>query len=105
MLLDYFGSLVGFMEKWTKSTNLGKFRGPMPRHRDPTQQRKSTPRRGREVGVDKPRVRQGVAKLRHNVAVLHRGVATVHSMEIFVFCHVLLFRYSEDLYIGLIRTL
>ena len=26
--------------------------------------------------------------LRRNVVVLHRGVATVHSMEIFVFCFV-----------------
>ena len=46
MLLDYFGFLVGFLEKWTKSANLVNFRGPTPWHRDPTQQRKSTPRRG-----------------------------------------------------------
>ena len=25
MLLDYFGVLVGFLEKWTKSPNLGNF--------------------------------------------------------------------------------
>ena len=35
MLLDYFGFLVGFLEKGTKSANLGKFRGPKPRRRDP----------------------------------------------------------------------
>ena len=31
--------------------------------------------------------------------------STVHNMEIFVFCFVLLFRYFEDLSIGLMRTL
>ena len=36
---------------------------------------------------------------------LRRGVATVHNMEISVFCLVLLFCYSEDLSIGLMRTL
>ena len=46
LLLDYFGLLVGFLEKWTKLANLVNFRGPTPRHRDPTQQRRSTPRRG-----------------------------------------------------------
>ena len=25
MLLDYFGVLVGFLEKWTKSANLSNF--------------------------------------------------------------------------------
>ena len=38
--------LVGFMEKGTKSANLGNFRGPTPWRRDPTQQSRSTPRRG-----------------------------------------------------------
>ena len=37
--------LVGFLEKWTKSAKSGNFRGPMPRCRDPTPQRRSTPRR------------------------------------------------------------
>ena len=45
MLLDYFGFLVGFLEKGTKSANLGNFRGPTSRRRDPIQQRKSMPRR------------------------------------------------------------
>ena len=31
-----------------KSVNLGKFRGPKSRRRDPTQQRRSTLRHGRE---------------------------------------------------------
>ena len=50
-----------------------------------------TPRRGREGGLDKPRVRRGVVKLRHggglrcSVAVLRHSVATAHIMEIFVF--------------------
>ena len=62
----------------------------------------STPRRGREGGLDKPRVRRGVAKLHHseglnrNVAVLCRGVATVHSMKIFVF-----FFFSVDPWRGM----
>ena len=43
--------------------------------------------------------------LRRSVAVLRRSVAIIHSMEIYVFCFVLLFRYSEDLSIGLMRTL
>ena len=46
MLLNYFGFLVGFLEKGMKSANLGNFRGPTPWNRDPTQQRKSTLRRG-----------------------------------------------------------
>ena len=37
--------------------------------------------------------------------MLRRGVATVHSMEIFMFCLVLSFRCFEDLSIGLMRTL
>ena len=60
------------MEKGTKSANLGNFKGLTPWRRDPTQ------RRGREGGLDKPRVHRGIAKLR-------RSVATVHSMKIFVF--------------------
>ena len=61
--------------------------------------------------MDKPRVRRGVAKLRRGeglrrrVAVLRRGVATTHRIEIFVFCFVLFFRCSEDLSVGLMRTL
>ena len=46
LLLGYFGLLVGFLEKWTKSANQVNFRGPTSRRRDPTQQRRSTPRRG-----------------------------------------------------------
>ena len=63
----------------------------MPRRKDPTQQRKSMPWRGREGGLDKPRVSRGVANLRHgeglhhSIVVLHRSVTTVHNMEIFVF--------------------
>ena len=88
--------LVGFLEKWTKPANLG------------TQQRKFTPRHGmsssrcgREGGLDKPRVRRGVAKLRRDEGLRH-GVALFIDM---CFCHVLLFRYPEDLSIKLMRTL
>ena len=68
----------------------------------------STHRCGREGGLDKPRVRQGVAKvhrgegLHHNVAVLRCGVALFIDM---CFCHVKLFRYFKDLSIRLMRTL
>ena len=77
------------------------------------QQRKSTSWRGREGGLDEPRVRRGVANLHHdkglrrNIVVLHGSVATVHRMEIFMFlfCFILFFHCSEDLSIGLMRTL
>ena len=58
---------------------------------------------GREGGLVKPWVRRDIAKLRRgkglhsSIAVLRRGVATVHSMEIFVFCFVLFFRYFRGL--------
>ena len=55
----------------------------------------SMSRRGREGGLDKPPVRR-------SVAMLHRGVTLFTDM---CFCHVLLFRYSEDLFIGLMRTM
>ena len=50
-----------------------------------------TPQLGREGGFFHPRVR--------------RGEATVHSMEMLCFCFVLFFCCSENLSIGLIRTL
>ena len=61
----------------------------------------STLRRDREGGLGKPWVRRGEG-LRRNVAVLIHGVALFTDV---CFCHVLLFRYSEDLSIGLMRTL
>ena len=59
----------------------------------------------------KPRVRRGVAELRHSeglrrsVAVLRRNEAIVHSME--NFCVFVLFRFhcSKDSSIGQMRTL
>ena len=83
----------------------------MPQRKDPTQQGKSTPWRGREGGLKEPRVRRGVANLRQgeglrrSIVVLHRSVATVHNMEYLCFCFVLFFHCSEDLSIGLMRTL
>ena len=68
----------------------------------------STPWCGREGGSNKPRVRRGVAKLHHGeglrriVAVLRRGIALFTDKY---FCHVLLFRYSDDLSTGLMRIL
>ena len=38
--------LVGFLEKRTKSAKSGNSQGPTSWHRDPMQQRRSTPRRG-----------------------------------------------------------
>ena len=62
-----FGWISGKRDEINKS---GQFRGPTPQCRDPTAQRKSKPRcgmftlrRDREGGLDKPRVRRGVAKL------------------------------------------
>ena len=78
ILLDYFWVFGWIYGERDEISKFGKFRGPTLRgrgptlrHRDPTQQRKSTPRHGmstsrssREGGLDKPRVRRGVAKLR-----------------------------------------
>ena len=107
-----FGWISGKMDEINKS---GEFWGLTPRRRDPTQQCKSMPRSGistpwccREGGFDKPQIRQGVAKLHRgeglirSLAVLCRGVALFTDMCIY---HVFLFRYSEDLSIGLMRTL
>ena len=76
--------LVGILKKGRNQKNMGNFGGPMPQRKDHTQQHRSTPRRG---------------------MLLRRGVATVHSMEIFVFRFVLFFRCFKDLSIGLMRTL
>ena len=51
MLLDYFG-VFGWISK-----KRDEFQGSTPRHRDPTQQLKSTLWCGREGGLDKPWVR------------------------------------------------
>ena len=102
MLLDYFGVFGWIFGKKDEISKSGQFQGPTSRLRDPTQWC------GREGGLDKPRVRRGVAKLRHgkglrcNITVLCRGVVLFTNM---CFCHVLLFRYFEDLSIGLMRTL
>ena len=92
MLLDYFGVFGWISRNRDKISKFGQFRGPTPRRRDPTQQRKSTPRCGmstprrvQEGGLDKPKVCRDVAKLRC-------VIATAHSMEILCFCFVLLFR-------------
>ena len=83
------------------------------------QQRKSTPRCGREGGVAKlccgEGLRRNVSVLCRNVSVLrcgeglHRNVSVLrHGVALFTdmcFSHVLLFRYSEDLSIGLMRTI
>ena len=100
-----FGWISGKRDEISKSR---QFRGPTPRRKDSSQQRKSmprrgmsTPRHGQKGGLDKPRIHRGVAKLRC-------GEGLRHSIALFTdmcFCHVLLFRYSKDLSIGLMRTL
>ena len=80
-----FGWISGKMDEISK---FGQFRGLTLRRRDPTQQRKSTPRCSREGGLDKPQVRRGVALFTY-----------------MCFCHVLSFRYSDDLSIGLMKIL
>ena len=66
MLLDYFGVFGWISGKMDEISKFGHFRGPTPRRRDPTLQHRSTPRRGmptpqrgREGGLDKPRVCRG----------------------------------------------
>ena len=82
MISDYFGVFGWISGKRDEISKSRHFRGPTPRRRDPTQ------RRGREGGLGKPRV--------------HQGITLFTKM---CFCHVLLFHYSEDLSIGLMRTL
>ena len=83
MFLDYFEVFVWISRKMDEISKSGQFRGSMSRRRDPTQ------RRCREGGLERPLVRRGIEKLcrgkglRSCVAVLRRGVATVHSMENF----------------------
>ena len=109
---------VGFLVRGTKLEQSGHFRGPTPRRRKPLAAAKVQAMAWHvhdavwpSGGLVKPRVRYGVVKLchseglHHSVAVLRCGIATVHSMEMFVFCLVLLFRYCKDLSIGLMRTL
>ena len=100
-----FGWISGKRDEINK---FGQFRGPTAQRKDPMQQRRSTPRCGmstswcgREGGLDKPWVCQGEG-LRRSVAVLRHSVALFTDM---CFCHVLLFCYSEDLSIRLMRTL
>ena len=57
--------------------------------------------RYKEGGLDKPRVCRGLGKLCRSEG-LRRSVALFTNM---CFCHVLLFHYSDDLSIGLMRTL
>ena len=102
MLLDYFGVFGWISGKRDEISKSGQFWGPTPRRRDPTQQRKSMPRRGREGGLDNPWVCRGVARVHRGVAKLHSSVALFTDM---CFYHVLLFRYSEDLSSGLMSTL
>ena len=98
--------LVGFLEKWTKRENFRQLRGSFAVAKRPlTAAKIPTPQRGREGRLARSRVRRGVAQLCHNVVVLCRDEATVHSMEMLCFCFVLFFRCSEDLSIGLMRTL
>ena len=106
--------MVGFLEKWTKSVNLGNFGvlhhgvGILRNNVSPRQAWHDHATAWPRGGLDKPRVSRGVAKLRrgeglrHSVAVLCRGVALLTDT---CFCHVFLFQYSKDLSIGLMRTL
>ena len=43
--------------KMNEISKSGQFRGPTLQRRDPTQRRRSMPRRGIEGGLDKPQVR------------------------------------------------
>ena len=50
MHLDYFGVFGWISGKRDEISKSGKFRGPTPRRRDPTQQRRSMPCRGMAEG-------------------------------------------------------
>ena len=90
-LVGFYGKMGEIMQIWASC------RGPTLRHRDPCSGKgpcqvvachTAAWPNGR---LDKPRVR--------------RGEDTVHNMKNVVFCSVLLFRYSKDLSIGLMRIL
>ena len=49
MLFDYFGVFSWISGKMDEISKSRKFRGPMPRRRNPTQQRRSTPRGGMSI--------------------------------------------------------
>ena len=102
MFLDYFGVFGLISGKMDEINKSGQFRGPTLRRRDPTQLR------GQEGGLDKPRVRRGVAKLPRGKGLCRSIAMLRHGVELFTnmcFCHVFLFHYSEALSIGLMRTL
>ena len=80
-----------------------QFWGPTPRCRGPMQQGKSTLRRGMSTPwCGREEAWRSLGYLRRSVAALCHGVALFTDM---CFCHVLLFRYFEDLSIRLMRTL
>ena len=103
MPLEYLRVLVGFLKK--KKKEIGKI-WAMPgvlRHNVGTPRDNKGPCHGmacphRGVAESGVSDRLGFTPLCHDVA-------TVHSMEILCFCFVLPFRYSEDLSIGLMRTI
>ena len=90
--------LVRFLENGPKEKILGNCRGSFTAAKGPLAVAKSfdavLPRRGFFL----PRVHSDEAELR-------RGEATIHNMEMLCFCLVLFFRCSENMYIGLMRTL
>ena len=102
MYTSFLLILVGFLEKWTKSANLGNF-GVLrygvriPRNNVGPHQGVACPRRG----VAERRLGQALGTPRRSEG-LRRGVALFTDM---CFCRVLLFRYFEDLSSRLMRTL
>ena len=64
---------MGFWKNGLNQQNLGNFEGPTQRHREPTQQRRPTPRCGMSTTTW---LRGGLVKplsLRRSVAMLHSG--------------------------------
>ena len=90
-ILDYFGGFGCIFAKMDKiNKNLGNF---------------WVLRHGVGITCNSVGPRQGVAESGVSYGLEYADVATIHSMEIFVLCFVFLFRYSEDLSIGLMRIL
>ena len=72
--------LVGFLEKGMKSAKFGNFRGPMPLHRDPYVASYVHANAWHVHTAVWLRGRFGKPQVRCSLAVLHRGVATIHSV-------------------------
>ena len=107
----FWGSWLDFWKKEKNQQNLGNFRGLTPRCKDPHAAVLVHVAAWPRGGFDKLWVRHIIAVLcrgeglHRSVVVLCHGIATIHGMELSVFCFVLFFHCYEDLSIVQMRTL